>query len=77
MQNFGRQYGNEKRGSMSTESLTSEKRAKSLHMRSHEYATRNKNKAPDGWNSDEKGAYWWGLYEGFQAGAKAERRRKK
>lgn len=45
-------------------------------MAAHNYATRRKEKNSAGtWSDDERGTYWWGLYEGYQAGVRAERRR--
>ena len=45
---------------------------KSDQERAHFYATRaERRNKPDGWPSDKYGycgTYWWGLYEGYQAG---------
>lgn len=46
----------------------------SLHLRAHAYATRAQLQAPDCWTKEEKGTYWWGLYDGYRAGVKYGRR---
>lgn len=52
-------------------------RRKTLDNRAHQYAcARRKDNVPAEWNMDMAGSYWWGLYEGYQAGVRAERRRK-
>lgn len=52
------------------------RRARSISDLAHSYACRAKPKAPEGWNDGEKGTYWWGLYDGYQAGVRAARRKK-
>lgn len=45
--------------------------------RAHRYATRRAaTKAPKEWSKDERGTYWWGLFEGYTAGRKAARKAK-
>lgn len=60
-----------------TDSVTAEtKRKQSIHLRAHAWATKHQADAPSGWSKEERGTYWWGLYEGYKAGMATERRRK-
>lgn len=53
------------------------RRPVSLSDRAHRFASR---RAPANveqtWTPGEQGTYWWGLFEGYQAGILAERRKK-
>jgi hypothetical protein len=52
-------------------------KGRSMHMLAHSYASRRHVKrAPKEWSDSERGTYWWGLYEGYQAGVRAARRNK-
>jgi hypothetical protein len=51
------------------------KRPKSIADIAWLYATnRRTKKAEKTWSVEERGTYWWGLYEGYQAGVKYGRR---
>lgn len=54
------------------------KKSRSLHLVAHSYATNRKGKnSPMEWSDSERGTYWWGCYEGYMAGVRTERRRKR
>jgi hypothetical protein len=52
------------------------RRPMSLHERAHSHASRMKAKAPTEWNKEEKGTYWWGVFDGYIAGTRSARRTK-
>lgn len=51
------------------------KKSKPIPARAWLYATRTREKKSEKtWSPDERGTYWWGLFEGYQAGVRAARR---
>lgn len=57
--------------------LSKEKKSRSLHSRAHQYASKHKLDAPSTWNEAERNTYWWGLYDGYHAGVRAQQRKRK
>lgn len=57
--------------------MITNRRVKSLHARAHAYASQYQHKAPETWPKEALGIYWWGLYTGYQAGARSARKEKK
>lgn len=54
-----------------------EKKSKPIPSRAWQYATTfAAKKAEKSWSDAERGTYWWGLYDGYQAGMRAARRQK-